>query len=177
MIIVLIRTVIIYLMVLFAIRVMGKSELAAMEPFQLTVTLMIADLAVVPIESSDTSLFNGIAAIIALLFVQVLVSFATLKSDRLRAFICGSPSVVIKDGEVDTDELKSLRISSQELTEQLRIGGIDKSSDVRLAVVETNGSLSILLKDNKSPLTKSDFAELSSLSRITNLIYKGDNTN
>ena len=92
MIIVLVRTIIIYLLVLFVIRVMGKSELSAMEPFQLVVTFMIADLAAVPIESADTSLFNGIAALVALLFVQVLVSYITVRSEKLRAFICGQPS-------------------------------------------------------------------------------------
>ena len=130
MIIVLIRTIIIYLLVLFVIRMMGKSELSAMEPFQLVVTLMIADLAVVPIESAETSLFNGIAALIALLFVQVLVSYITLKSEKMRSFICGTPSIVIRDGSVDSQELRSLRISTKELEEQLRVGGYSRVQDI-----------------------------------------------
>lgn len=176
MIIVLFRTIVIYLLVLFVIRVMGKSELSAMEPFQLVVTLMIADLAVVPIESSETSLFNGVAALIALLFVQVLVSFITLKSEFLRSLICGNPSVVIRDGKISRTELKSLRISQKELEEQLRIGGYTNVGDIHLAFVETNGALSVILKEEKNPLTKSDLNELRSLGRLTHLIYKGDSS-
>lgn len=174
MIIVLFRTIIIYLLILFVIRLMGKSELSAMEPFQLVVTLMIADLAVVPIESSETSLFNGVAALIALLFVQVLVSYITLKSEKLRAFICGTPSVVIRDGAVDAEELKSLRISSKELTEQLRVGGYSKIQDIHLAIAETNGALSVILKEDQSPVTKSDLIKSKSLNHLTNYIYKGE---
>ena len=176
MIIVLFRTIVIYLLVLFVIRVMAKSELSAMEPFQLVVTLMIADLAVVPIESSETSLFNGIAALIALLFVQVLVSFVTIKNEFLRSLICGKPSVVIKDGKICMAELKSLRISRRELEEQLRIGGYTNVEDIHLAFVETNGALSVILKEDKNPLTKGDLDELMSLSRLTNLLYKGGNS-
>ncbi|MBQ4340412.1 MAG: DUF421 domain-containing protein [Firmicutes bacterium] len=174
MIIVLIRTIIIYLLVLFVIRMMGKSELSAMEPFQLVVTLMIADLAVVPIESAETSLFNGIAALIALLFVQVLVSYITLKSEKMRSFICGTPSIVIRDGSVDSQELRSLRISTKELEEQLRVGGYSRVQDIHLAIVETNGALSVILKEDQNPLTKSDLVRSESLNHLNKLIYKGE---
>ena len=156
MIIVLIRTIIIYLLVLFVIRVMGKSELSAMEPFQLVVTFMIADLAVVPIESADTSLFNGIAALVALLFVQVLVSYLTVKSEALRGFICGKPSFVIERGQINHKELKNLRISMQELKEQLRVQGYAELDDIDFAIIETNGDLSVIPKEEKKPLTRED---------------------
>lgn len=176
MIIVLFRTVIIYILVLFVIRVMGKSELSAMEPFQLVVTLMIADLAVVPIESTETALFNGIAALIALLFVQVLVSFITIKSNSLRGLICGNPSIVIKDGIINHKELKTLRISTKELEEQLRISGYINIEDIHLAYVETNGALSVIPKKEKSPLTLSDLNDLNSLIHLKSLLYKGDSS-
>lgn len=173
MVIVLFRTFIIYLFVLFVIRVMGKSELSEMEPFQLVVTLMIADLAAVPIESTETPLFSGIAALIALLFAQVLVSFITLKSKKIRNIICGKPSIVIRDGDVVAEELKSLRISPTELAEQLRVAGYTNLDDIHLAVIETNGSLSVILKDGRSPATADDLKEYLSLRHLSRLLYKG----
>lgn len=177
MIIVLVRTIIIYLLVLFVIRVMGKSELSAMEPFQLVVTFMIADLAVVPIESADTSLFNGIAALTALLFVQVLVSYITVRSEKLRALICGKPSFIIREGEIDHEELKDLRISMEELKEQLRIQGYHHINDVDFAIIETNGDLSVIPKNKKRPLTSEDlhlFPDPNRLKKILSENFSGE---
>ena len=171
MIIVLVRTIIIYLAVLFVIRVMGKSELSAMEPFQLVVTFMIADLAVVPIESADTSLFNGISALVALLFVQVLVSYLTVKSEKLRTIICGKPSFVINKGNIDHKELKNLRISMEELKEQLRVQGYPSLDDVDFAIIETNGDLSVIPKDEKKPLTVEDLNISPNPKHLRNLLY------
>lgn len=174
MIIVLVRTIIIYLLVLFVIRVMGKSELSAMEPFQLVVTFMIADLAVVPIESADTSLFNGIAALVALLFVQVLVSYITVRSEKLRSFICGQPSFLIKEGKINHKELKNLRISMEELKEQLRVQGYSQIDDVDFAIIETNGDLSVIPKEEKKPLTAEDLNASPNPKHLRNLlVFRG----
>lgn len=170
MMIVLVRTIIIYLLVLFVIRIMGKSELSAMEPFQLVVTFMIADLAVVPIESADTPLFYGIAALGALLFIQVLVSYLTLKSERLRGLICGKPSFLIRNGRIDQKELKALRISMQELKEQLRIQGYENLSDVENAIIETNGEMSVVARPEKRPPTREDLFLAPDGSRLRHLL-------
>ena len=172
MMIVLVRTIILYCMVLFVIRVMGKSELSSMQPFQLVITLMIADIAAVPIESPDTSLFNGVAALIALLFIQVIVSYVTLKNDKIRTFICGKPSYLIYQGELDKKELINQRMSLTELKEQLRLKGYPLISDVDYAIIETNGDLSVIPKDSKKPLTVEDYNKMPNAMHLMQQIYE-----
>ena len=128
--IVLIRTVILYLIVLFVIRIMGKGELSKMSPFQLIVVFMIAELASIPIESPDVSMITGVSAIFTLLFLQVLISFLSIKSEKFKTFFNGKPSVLIDNGELNLKELKALRITINDLMEQLRIGGSPSISDV-----------------------------------------------
>lgn len=156
--IVLIRTVILYLIVLFVIRIMGKAELSKMSPFQLIVVFMIAELASIPIESPDVSMITGVAAIFTLLFLQVLISFISLKSEKFKNFFSGKPSVLIDGGEINQKELKALRITINDLMEQLRIGGSPSISEVDFAVMESNGDLSIIPKAENRPLTPSDMS-------------------
>lgn len=156
--IVLIRTVILYLIVLFVIRIMGKAELSKMSPFQLIVVFMIAELASIPIESPDVSMITGVAAIFTLLFLQVLISFLSLKSEKFKNFFSGKPSVLIDSGEINQKELKALRITINDLMEQLRIGGSPSIAEVEFAVMESNGDLSIIPKAEKKPLTAEDMS-------------------
>lgn len=158
MVIILIRTIILYLVVLFTIRIMGKSELSKMSPFQLVVIFMIAELAAIPIESSTASLINGVIAIFALLFLQMLISVISIKSEKFKNFINGKPSVLIDNGQINEKELKNLRISLNDLMEQLRIGNAPSLSDVEYAVMESNGELSVIPKADKKPLTPSDMS-------------------
>lgn len=156
--IILIRTIILYLIVLFTIRVMGKSELSKMSPFQLVVIFMIAELAAIPIESSTASLISGAVGIFTLLFLQVLISMVSIKSERFKNFINGKPSILIEKGEINEKELKALRISLNDLMEQLRIGNAPSLSEVEYAVMESNGELSVIPKADKKPLTASDMS-------------------
>ena len=158
MVIILIRTVILYAIVLFTIRIMGKSELSKMSPFQLVVIFMIAELAAIPIESSTASLINGAVAIFALLFLQVLISLLSIKSERAKNFFNGKPSVLVEKGAINEKELKSLRISINDLMEQLRIGNAPSLAEVEYAIMESNGELSIIPKADKKPLTPSDMS-------------------
>lgn len=158
MVIILVRTVILYLVVLFTIRIMGKSELSKMSPFQLVVIFMIAELAAIPIESPSVSLINGAVGIFALMFLQVLISMISIKSETFKNFINGKPSVLIEKGEINQKELKALRISLNDLMEQLRIGNAPSLSEVEYAVMESNGELSIILKADKKPLTPGDMS-------------------
>lgn len=143
-------------MVLFAIRIMGKSELSKLSPFQLVVLFMLAELASMPIENINLSLINGSTAIFTLMFLQVAISFFSLKSEKFKNFITGKPSVLIEDGKINEGELKKLRININDLTEQLRIKNAPSISDVSYAVMESNGDLSVILKPDKKPLTPSD---------------------
>lgn len=143
-------------MVLFAIRIMGKSELSKLSPFQLVVLFMLAELASMPIEDTDLSLINGTTAIFTLLFLQVSISYLSLKFEWFKNFINGKPSILINDGVINTQELKKLRININDFTEQLRIKNAPSLSDVAYAVMESNGDLSVIPKENKKPLTADD---------------------
>ncbi|MCB6994321.1 DUF421 domain-containing protein [bacterium 210820-DFI.6.37] len=154
--IILVRTVILYAIVLFTIRIMGKSELSKMSPFQLVVIFMIAELASIPIESSEASLIKGAAGIFTLMFLQILISIISIKSEKFKNFINGKPSILIEKGKINEQELKKLRISLNDLLEQLRIEDSPALSDVEYAVMESNGELSVIPKADKKPLTASD---------------------
>ncbi len=158
MLIILVRTVILYFLVLFTIRIMGKSELSKMSPFQLVVIFMIAELAAIPIESSKASLISGVIGIFTLTFLQVLISTISIKSERFKNFINGRPSILIENGEINEKELKNLRITLNDLMEQLRLGNAPSLSEVEFAVMESNGDLSIIPKASKKPLTAEDLS-------------------
>ncbi|MDO4545326.1 MAG: DUF421 domain-containing protein [Bacillota bacterium] len=156
--IILIRTVILYLVVLFVIRIMGKAELSKMSPFQLIVVFMIAELASIPIETPDVSILTGVTAIFTLLLLQVLISYLSIKSEKFKNFFNGKPSVLVDKGDINQKELKKLRITINDLMEQLRIGNTPSISDVEYAIMESNGDLSIIPKAEKKPLTPEDMS-------------------
>lgn len=156
MVLVLIRTVILYCLVLLTFRIMGKSELSEMSPFQLVIVFMIAELAAIPIESTSASLLNGIAAIVALMFLQTLLSTIAIKCEWFKNLINGRPSILIEKGVINQKELRNLRITLNDLQEQLRIKDIYSFSDVEFAIMESNGELSVIPKDGKRNVTISD---------------------
>ena len=106
-----IRTIIMYLLVLLVIRLMGKAELSNMSPFQMVVVFMIAELAAIPIESTDAALEIGVLSIATLTLLQILISFISLKSEKFKHFINGKPSILIDEGKINYKELKKLRIT------------------------------------------------------------------
>ena len=154
--IVLIRTFILYFIVLFAIRIMGKSELSKMSPFQMVVIFMMAELAAIPIEAPTVSFISGVIAIFTLLFLQVLISYISIKSEKFKNFINGRPSVIIENGQINREEMRRLRISINDLMEQLRLGNTPSIADVNYAVLESNGSLSIIPKPDRKTVTIKD---------------------
>lgn len=152
MIIVCIRTFILYLVVLFTLRVMGKSELSKMSTFQMVVLFMIAELASIPIDEPSSSLINGAMAIFTLLFLQALLSYISIKNEKFKNFINGRPSVIIDKGMINVKEMQRLRITVNDLFEQLRLGNCPSISDVEYAVMESNGELSIIAKTDQEKL-------------------------
>lgn len=156
MITVLIRTIILYIFVLFSLRLMGKGELSEMQPFELVIMLMIAELAALPMGDVGLPLINGIIAIATLAFIQIVISFINLKSEKARAIICGKPSILVDKGRINEKELKDLRININDLMEQLRTKDCPSLGDVEFAILETNGDLSVIKKSNKMPLTPED---------------------
>lgn len=144
MIIICIRTFLIYIALLVAFRIMGKAELSKVSTFQMVVLFMIAELAAIPIDSPSASIINGITAIFTLLLLEVLFSLLSIKSNRLKNLINGNPTVLIDNGKIHVKEMRRLRISITDLLEQLRIEDCPSISDVAYAVMETNGELSVI---------------------------------
>jgi uncharacterized membrane protein YcaP (DUF421 family) len=146
MLIVTVRTLILYALVLLSVRLMGKSELSKMSPFQLVIVFMIAELAAIPIDDPEVSLINGIIAISTLTFLQILCSFLSIKSEAFKNFISGKPSILIEKGKLNIKELRRQRITNTDLLEQLRLMNYASISDVHYAIMESNGQLTVIPK-------------------------------
>lgn len=156
MLIVLVRTLILYAFVVIAMRIMGKRQIGQLQPFELVVTIMLSELAAIPMENPGIPLINGITPILTLLVAQVILSYISLKSNRARAVICGTPSVLIENGKIMEPELHRLRYNLSDLMEQLRAKNIPNISDVEFAILETSGQLSVLPKSQKRPVNPED---------------------
>lgn len=158
MVVIFIRALLLYLVVIVIIRMMGKRQVAEMQPFELVITIMFADLATTPMENIGVPLIHGIIPIIVLLCVQVTISYFSLKSEGFRDFICGKPSILIHKGRIDQSELRRLRVSMNDLLEALRNKDYFNVSDIEYAILETNGQISVLPKANKRSITIGDLA-------------------
>ncbi len=156
MVIVFIRALILYLVVVIVMRMMGKRQVAQMQPFELVIMIMIADLATTPMEDMDIPLINGVIPIIALLSIQVFASYFSLKNEKFRDFICGKPSILIHKGIIDQSEMHRLRININDLLEALRNKNFFNVSDVRYAILETNGQISVIPNADKRPVETAD---------------------
>jgi uncharacterized membrane protein YcaP (DUF421 family) len=153
---VLIKTVIIYFFSMFAMRLMGKRQAGELQPFELVIAVMIAEVASMPMNSSGIPLTFGIVPIVTLLLLHNFIAFITMKSEKLRAIVSGKPSIIIHKGIINEKELKKLNYNFNDLFEQLRIKNVMSISDVHYAVLETNGELSIMLKPQKRNLQPGD---------------------
>ena len=156
MLIVAIRTFVLYIIVLIAVRIMGKSELSKMSPFQLVIVFMIAELAAMPIDDPTTSLINGVMAIFTLMFLQVLIAFLSIKCEKFKNLVSGKPSILIEKGKLNIREMGKLRITSTDLLEQLRLENCPSFSNVEYAIMESNGQLTVIPKADQKPLTPKD---------------------
>ena len=140
------RGVIIYLLVFTVIRLSGKRQISDLQPFDLVITLLIADLAAEPVADPAIPLSYGVVPILALFLVQQFVAYLSLKSERVRAAVCGKPIVIIANGCVQEQMLKEARYTLNDLFEQLRQKEVFDITEIAYAILETNGSLSILRK-------------------------------
>ena len=139
-----VRVSIIYVLVLVVMRLMGKREIGQMQPFELVIAIMIADLASVPMADTGIPIFNGIIPILTLLLFQLLISIINLKSVKLRAILCGKPRILIYRGRIDEKALQKEKITINELQERLRQTNIFSLGDVEYAILETNGQISVI---------------------------------
>ena len=153
---VLIRTAILYLLVIITMRLMGKKQIGQLEPFELAITIMISELAALPMQDTRIPLIHGVIPILTLLRLQTIVSLLQLKSIKMRALINGTPSVLIKNGQLDIKELKSQKFNINDLMEELRIKGYYNIEDIEYAILETSGQISIISKTELDYATKKD---------------------
>ncbi len=150
------RTIILYLIVVFSLRLMGKRQIGQLQPSELVVAMMLSELASIPMQSIGTPLLSGVLPILTLLIAESLFSFISLKSRKARRLLSGSPTVVIRQGQVLESEMEKIRFNIDDLMEELRAKGYANVADVACAIFETNGQLSVIPFSNKRPLTPSD---------------------
>ena len=148
-----VRTIIVFLLLVVSLRIMGKRQLGELEPIELVVAILISNLAAQPLQDVGTPLIYGIVPVLTLLSCQVLISGVTVKYSRIRRMICGSPSILIDNGKIIQSEMRRNRISIDELYVELRSKEITDIATVKHAILETNGTLSVILYPDFSPVT------------------------
>ena len=153
-----VRTVLIYLCVLFAMRLMGKRQLGELQPEELVSTILISNLASISIESEEVPVPASLIPLFLIAALELLGSILSFQSQKFFNLMSGRPKTVILDGQIDQNALRTLRLTTADLMEALRGKDIFDPRDVSYAVVETNGSLSVALRPEKEPATLSDLA-------------------
>ncbi len=148
MIIVVIRAIVLYTALMVSMRIMGKGELGELQPHDLVVSLMLAELAVMPMEDLGAPLMHGFIAIATIMFLQCMISYITLKSNSLRRFVCGSPTIIIDHGKFNTKEMNELRININDVLGQMRLKGYNSIENIDYIIMETNGEMSIIAPDD-----------------------------
>ena len=157
MILIFVRTIIIYILVLFVMRFMGKREIGQMQPFELVIAIMIADLASTPMSEIGIPILYGIIPILSLLLMHVIISVINLKSIKMREIICGKPRILIYRGKIDETAMIQENFTINELQERLRVNNVSNLGDVEFAILETSGQISVVLKPEKRALKPEDF--------------------
>ncbi len=156
MLIVFVRTIILYILIIALMRLMGKRQIGQLQTSELVVSLIIADLAAIPMGNTGIPLLAGIVPILTLFVGEALLSYLSLKSELARRILSGKPSIIISKGEIVEKELNKQRFNIDDLTEQLRIKNVFSIEDVEYAILETGGNLSVILKTNKMPVIRED---------------------
>lgn len=152
-----IRTIILYILVLIVMRFMGKREIGQLQPFELAISIMIADLATLPMSEPGIPITNGIIPILGLLVMHLIISIINLKSVKMRKIICGKPSILIYRGRIQEENMKKERFTINELEERLRGNNVFNIGDVEYAILETSGQISVIQKPNKRTTIPEDF--------------------
>lgn len=137
------RTVILYILIMLGLRLMGKRQLAELEPSELVLTMMISDLAAVPMQDFGIPLLAGLIPILTLMALSLLLSQLSLHNLRFRQLVCGTPSILIRNGVLQQETMRKNRYTLDELLEELRGQGISDIRDVKFAVLENSGQLSV----------------------------------
>ncbi len=151
------RSIILYIIILVIMRLMGKREIGQLQPFELVVSIMIADLASIPMTDTGIPIHNGIVPILGLLLMQLIISIINMKSIKIRELTSGKPRIIIYRGKIKEDALIKERLTINELQERLRSSNISNLGDVEYAILETSGQLTVIPKPNKRNTIPEDF--------------------
>lgn len=152
----LVRATVLYAVVIFLIRVMGKRQIGELQPAEFVVTMLVSEIASIPMQDNTIPILNSISALFVLVAYEVITSAVSLKSYKFRAFMQGHPIIVIRDGVIDVKALKKMRMSVNDLMGALRQKDVFEISQVSYAIFETNGQISVLLKPENMNATAGD---------------------
>ena len=156
---IIIRTLLIYGVVTFAVRLMGKRQVGDMQTSELVITMIISEIASLPLENPERPLLSGIVPVLMLAAIEIIVSVIMLKSRKARGVICGHPIIIIRDGRIIEKELERLRLSREDVYSLLRQQQLADPQSVKYGIIEPNGSLSIL-KSDETPENGIESADL-----------------
>lgn len=151
-----IRTIVLYLILIAVIRIMGKRQIGEMEPSEFVVTMLVANLAAIPMQDSAIPLFSGLVPILTVLAVELVLSWLTLRSVAFRRLLCGKPVILIENGTLLQDNLRMTRVTLDELSGHLREKDILDISTVQFAILETDGNLSVFPYPKEKPAAAKD---------------------
>ncbi len=151
----LLRTLLLYAAVIAAVRLMGKRQLGELDPSELAVTILVSDLAAVPMQDPGIPMLSGLVPIAALISLEILLSFAALKSRLFRRLLNGQPAIIIRSGRLDVKKLRQLRLTTDEVVETLRKQNVASVADVKYGVIEPDGTLTVVPVRAQQPVTAS----------------------
>lgn len=152
------RCVVLYVAVVVAVRIMGKRQIGELQPSELVITIMLSELAALPLQDVNLPLIWGIMPMFLMVGLELLMSLFTLKSMRFRAFCYGRPVLLIYQGKINQYELLRTRVSMEDIMEAMRGNGILRVEDILTAVLETNGTVSVIPKPQAAPPTAKDLS-------------------
>ena len=153
---IMVKSALLYIVLLIVMRLMGKRQIGQLQPFEFSITLVIAELACLPMGDPSIPLIYGIIPVFTLFIVHITMNFIAVKSPRFRKILNGKPLIIINGGNIDTRAVKSADMDSDDISEAQRIAGYFFPEEIEFAVLETNGSLSVMPKYANSPYTPSD---------------------
>lgn len=150
------RTLLLYIVLVLTVRLMGKRQIGEMEPSEFVVTMLIANLAAIPMQDTAIPLLSGLVPILVILGVELILAVLSLRCIRIRSFFCGKPIVLMENGKIIEKNLQKTRVNLDELTMHLREKDIFDLTEVKYAILETNGQLSTLLYAKDRPASAKD---------------------
>ncbi len=149
----LLRTLLLYIAVIAAIRLMGKRQIGDLDPSELVVTILVSDLAAVPMQDLGIPMVSGLVPIATLIVLEILLSFLALKSRPFRRLLNGQPAIIIRGGKLDIQKLRQMRLTTDEVIETLRKQNVASVADVKYGVIEPDGTLTVIPRQAKQPVT------------------------